>query len=567
MDRGGSSIVFNGELYNFRSLRSSLEPEYDFRTDSDTEVFLQGYRKWGTDVFDRARGMFSVVIWDATDQAMVLARDPVGQKPLLYYSDDNTFMAASELQGLMAADRVSPKADPASLSWYLSMGYVPSPRTGFFNVKKLPPGHYMVVEDARIQTQVRYWNPVDLSRREPVPTGELTRRIRSTLRKAVERRMVSDVSLGAFLSGGIDSSIVVGLMSELADQPVKTVSVGFEADAFDERDYARVAAEAFGTDHEEHTVHTDLSELLPQLVRHYGEPYADSSAVPTYYLSRETRKHVKVALSGDGGDEAFGGYRRYRALRYLGRLNGWLPRLLRRGIQKLARPFKHPSARRSGFGEALRLASALGESPVRQYLSMVGLGYDDFKARLAEGPLRKPAQRGGDQWLGRWFRRFEHLEDPAQRAMVVDMMSYLPGDLLVKTDIATMMNSLECRSPFLDRDLLELSLRIPGREKIRGRNHKACLRDAFHDLLPEAIRSRGKMGFGVPLADWFRSGDHGDYLTDVLRTENPTFGRLVNRRGLLELLDAHRQHQLDASPLLWAMVMMKLWIREFDVRL
>ncbi|MFB6347585.1 MAG: asparagine synthase (glutamine-hydrolyzing), partial [bacterium] len=446
MSRGKSRIVYNGELYNFKELREKLTPKYNFKTDSDTEVFLQGYREWGTDVFDRARGMFSLAIWDGPEQKMVLARDPVGQKPLVYYSKDNKFMAASELQGLMASDHVSSKADPASLSWYLSLGYVPAPRTGFFNVKNLPPGHYMTVKDNQIQKQVRYWDPVSLSRQSSISSKNLSERIRDRLETAVERRLISDVPLGAFLSGGIDSTIVVGLMSTLMDRPVTTVSVGFERQQYDERDYARTAANAFNTDHHEYTVRTDLEDLLPKLVRHYGEPYADSSAVPTYYLSRQTRDHVKVALSGDGGDEAFGGYRRYRAMRYLGYLSGWIPRFVRKGLQVVSSGLAS-SQRRSGWGEFLRIMNVIGEPPTTQYASMVGLGHDSQKASLAKGPLKKPAERGGEQWLNRWFRRFDHVQDPAQRAMFVDMMSYLPGDLLVKTDIATMMNSLECRSP------------------------------------------------------------------------------------------------------------------------
>lgn len=568
MSRGDSSIVYNGELYNYRSLRETLRSQgYRFRTQSDTEVFLQGYRKWGTDFFDRVRGMFAVVLWDGAREELVLARDHVGQKPLYYYQGENQFVAASEVQGLLAAsDHISRRADPASLSWYLSLGYVPSPRSGIADVKSIPPGHYMRVSGTAVKRQVRYWDPVRVSQSDGVVEDPVDA-VRDTLRTAVERRLISDVPLGAYLSGGLDSSIVTSLMQELSEETVTTVSVGFSDETYDERDHARRVAEHLGTNHHSFRVHPNLQQTLPELVQHFGEPFADSSAVPSFYLAERTRSRVKVALSGDGGDEAFGGYRRYRALRQLSWIKGILPRVVLDGVQSVGSLLPDPGDRRSRRGELTRILRFLGENSVKQYNDMVGLGFDDLKETLARGALEQPASRGGEQWLQRWFRRFDHVEDPAQRAMFVDLMSYLPEDLMAKTDITSMMSSLEVRSPFLDRDVLELSLNLPGDRKIRGSNQKAVLKEAFGEALPERTLNRSKMGFGVPLARWFRENPEADYLRSVLLEEGTGLESILDRRGLEQLLSEHRDGRRDAGPFLWAVTVLNLWASEFDVRL
>ncbi len=567
MTRDGYALVFNGEIYNYRNLREQLKTAgYSFQTESDTEVFLQGYRKWGLDLFDRVRGMFSAVLWDEQTEQSVLVRDHVGQKPLFYYQGEDQFVAGSEIQGLLSAsDRINRRADPASISWYLSLGYIPSPRSAFFDLKKLPPGHYMVLDGTTIREQVRYWDPVDISRQSQIE-GNVEESLRETLRTAVRRRLVSDVPLGAFLSGGLDSSVIVGLMADELDKNFKTISVGFEEDTYDERDHARTVADRYGTDHRSFTVSPCLEDVLPNLVRHFGEPFADSSAVPTYYLAQKTRGLVKVTLSGDGGDEVFGGYRRYRAIRYWSYLKTIVPGRLLKGAKWIGEYLPDSTDRRSSYGEFLRLMRMGSHSSIKQYLNMVGLGYDDLKEELARGPLSKPARRGGEQWLERWFRRFDHIEDPAQQAMFVDLMSYLPGDLLVKTDITTMMNSLECRSPFLDRDVLELGLRMRVNQKIQGNNGKAILEQAFRDYLPESIRTRTKMGFGVPLASWFRNEPEANYLREVLMDAGPALWNFLDRQRVAELLRSHQSEKTDAAPVLWALTVLSLWAEEYDVR-
>jgi asparagine synthase (glutamine-hydrolysing) len=566
MVREGYSLVYNGELYNYRQLRRQLNQRgYNFETDSDTEVFLNGFREWNYELFDRVRGMFAAVIWDPDANETVLVRDHVGQKPLFYYQNDNQFTAGSEIQGVLnSSDQIERRVDPASLSWYLSLGYVPSPRTGFFNVKKLPPAHYMIVKNNAIKRQVRYWDPTTLSQSTRVPENP-KQTVRNTLKKAVERRMVSDVPIGAFLSGGLDSSIVVALMSELGESRVSTISVGFEEDAYDERSHARTVADHFDTDHHSFSVSQSLDEILPSLVRHLGEPFADSSAVPSYYLANKTSDVVKVALSGDGGDETFGGYRRYRAMRYLSYLKGILPGTILRSLQSMGSLIPGRADRRSRFGELRRIIGFLGENSVKQYNEMVGLGYDDLKQRLAQGHLTSHAERGGEQWLTRWFKRFEHVEDPAQQTMLVDLMSYLPGDLQVKTDITTMMNSLECRSPFLDRDVLELSFNLPENLKIDGTDQKSILKKAFGDRLPQQILNRSKQGFGVPLAQWFRDDPQASYLRTVLMDGGGAISSVIDSDRVKRLLERHRDGETDAGPLLWAIVMLYLWADEYDV--
>ncbi|MFB6346622.1 MAG: asparagine synthase (glutamine-hydrolyzing), partial [bacterium] len=567
--RDGYSIIYNGEIYNYLRLKSELSTKgYTFETKTDTEVLLQGYREWGSDVLDRVRGMFSFVIWDDDRERMFLARDPAGQKPLVYYAEGGEFAAASEIQTLLKQSLVSRKADPASLSWYLSMGYVPSARTGFFKIKKVPPGHYMTVKDGRIQDQVRYWDPVSLSpKSEPLSEDRLYDELRSRMNTAVERRLVSDVPVGAFLSGGIDSTLVVGLMQEMKSDPLKTVCVGFQEDRYDEREYGKEVADFFQTDHNEFEVDLELESVFSDLVRHFGEPFADSSAVPTYYVSKKAREVVKVVVSGDGGDELFGGYRRYRAMRYLNSVSNWTPGFLRRFMGGVGRNMDRPEDRRSRSGELQRLLSSVDQTPVQQYMGMVGLGADDLKARIGIGPLERPAQRGGDQWLERWFRKFDHVEDPAQQAMNVDIMSYLPEDLLVKVDITTMMNSLECRSPFLDRDLMELAFRIPPELKINGSDHKYCLKKAYDDYIPERVKKRSKQGFGVPLTKWYREGEEAQFLEDRLMSQNHAFYRMIDRYTLETTLEQHQAGDIDVAPFLWALTMMKGWFDEFDVKL
>jgi len=565
MVRGKNAIAYNGEIYNFRQIKKELKKEgMKFHTNSDTEVILQGYRQHGEDILDRLRGMFSLVIWDEKKKQLLLARDHAGQKPLYYYRDKEFFIAGSELQALLARPEISNRLNKEILPDYLRLGYIPTPDSGISGIKKLPPGHRMILRPEKEADILSYWSLADKSTTKTI--NNPGNALRKTLKQAVKRRLVSDVPVGAFLSGGIDSSIIVGLMQQLMVRPVQTVTVGFSDDRYDERDYARLVADFHGTDHHEYQANIKLKELLPRLVHHFGEPFADPSAVPTYYVASQARRAVKVALAGDGGDELFGGYRRYRAMQILAKIRRWLPAPVRKLIQRGFKRLGIPANRRSKPGELLRVFQHLGESEAGQYLAMVGLGGENIVNKICCNELK-------EHWFNTWeilpFKKeiFAQPGEAAEKVMLIDLLTYLPGDLLVKTDITTMMNSLECRCPYLDRDLIELSRRISINQKIKGRQGKVCLRQAFADLLPEQIQNRGKMGFGVPLARWFREGEKSNYLAEILMNSHDGFFSLIDREELEKALTAHINEEIDIAPLLWALVMFKLWLEEMNIKI
>jgi len=493
----------------------------------------------------RLRGMFAFALWDEPRGRLLLARDRLGQKPLVYHDDGQRLVFASELQALLEAPGVPRRLSPVGLDLYLTYQYVPAPHTILEGIHKLPPAHILVADGDGSRVR-RYW---DIPR-QVEDVGEV----------------VSDVPLGAFLSGGIDSSITVGLMSRQSREPVRTFSIGFGERAYDELAYARAAAEAFQTDHREFTVEPDAVALLPTLVRRYGEPFADSSAIPTFYLAQRTREHVTVALSGDGGDEAFGGYDRYRAMGLAERFDR-LPRLFRRAVLggpgRLVR--RLPTSKPRTLARRLRrFAEALDLPRADRYLDWVAyfreadrawLYADDFLARLE-------AHRPGD-YLREEFAAVEGL-DAAAATAAVDAATYLPNDILVKVDIASMANSLEVRSPFLDHEVFAFGLTLPTRLKVGSlaRGGKLLLRQAFADLLPPRILRREKMGFGVPMASWLR-GPLRDHLRRVVLSPE-SLGRGYFRPETLERLVAeHLEARADHADRLWALMVLEQWHREF----
>ncbi len=567
MSYEGNAIAYNGETYNFRALRSKLKTAgFSFKTDSDTEVILKGYLHWGTEIFDRVRGMFSLAIWDEKRSIMLLARDHLGQKPLFYFKSDNHFIAASEMQALLEQDTVCRRLNREAFPDYFKLGYISAPKSAIKNVKKLPPGHFMTINSQKKIKLTRYWNPIDYHHNRTTVKNPL-KKIRDTVRTAVKRRLVSDVPVGAFLSGGIDSSIIVSLMQQLNDEPTRTVTVGFEQEDFDERKFARQIARDKNTEHHEYGVDINLSKLLPKLIKHFGEPFADSSAVPTYYVARQTRKVVKVALSGDGGDELFGGYRRYRAMQLLNTAGRLSPAFLRKLLQAISKKAGIPASRSSKTGELLRILQHLGENEIGQYTSMVGIDDQDLSSQLLNPHFLNDTSVNQEELFSSILNKIPKDRGAGERFMLLDLLTYLPGDLLVKTDITTMMNSLECRCPFLDRDVVELALSLPENIKIKGTLGKACLREAFSDLLPPEIKKRGKMGFGVPLASWFRRGPESDYLTGILLEKNSDFFTLMNRQKLEKYLRLHRDGKIDIASFLWATAVFKLWFSELNIKI
>ena len=508
-------VVFNGEIYNFRRLRQRLEGSgHRFRTESDTEVIVHLYEDEGPDMLRHLDGMFALAVWDARRNQLLLARDRLGKKPLVYRHEPGRLLFASELKSILEVPGVPREIDPQSLDEYLTYQYVPHPRTIFRGIAKLPPAHYAVYRDGRLELGC-YWQP-DFNREEDRPYEEYVDELRQTLSDAVEARLQSEVPLGAFLSGGVDSTVIVGLMQRLSGEPVRTFSIGFPVAEYDETRYARIAAEAFGTVHQEFRVEPDAVEVLDELVWHYDEPFADSSAVPTWYVSQLTRQHVTVALTGDGGDELFVGYPRYRAVRlgeYFDRLPGVAaadagrPLLAETAVQPAAEVEAPPlETVRRGAGPIARAA-------------VPGLDFD-----LQRGPPRRNSTARSS------WRRLPNADpiellwsaaargagrDPVTMISLTDLVTYLPCDLMTKVDIASMAHGLECRQPFLDHRLVELAMRIPVRYKFRRGRGKRILLDAFADLVPRAIRRRPKMGFGVPLDAWFR-GPLAGFARDVL---------------------------------------------------
>lgn len=559
-------ITFNGEAYNFGVLRNELESlGYRFRTRTDTEVVVCAYERWGVDCLKRLRGMFAFAIWDQPRRRLFLARDRAGKKPLFYTRAGGCFLFASELQALLAAPQVPREVDYSAIDSYLSWGYVPAPFTAFHGIFKLPPAHCLTLDMSKDEPAVRierYWS-LEYEPKLRVTEEEAAEGLREKLSEAVRLRLISDVPLGAFLSGGIDSSIVVGLMAGQSDRPVKTFSIGFKEAAYSEVDHARRVAARFSTDHHEYVVEPDALAILPLLVRHYGEPYADSSAIPTFYLSKMTRASVKVALNGDGGDESFAGYERYLGNRIAERIRG-VPgsALSARAISRVLPDLPDPINPRNRLRQAKRFLSAASRPMAERYGRWVTFFDEQAKQQLYAKDLsaRLNGSRPAD-WMRSLFEDVRGL-DAVDAAMAVDVRSYLPYDLLVKVDITSMANSLEARSPFLDHEVMEYAARLPVKFKLRGKQSKHLLKHAFSDLLPKETIRRRKMGFGVPVGEWFR-GPLRKLLEDTLFSEQSARRGYFQPQAISRLVTGHVERRADNSFSLWNLLMLELWHREF----
>jgi asparagine synthase (glutamine-hydrolysing) len=560
---GKIQITFNGEIYNFQALRRQLEGlGYHFRTRTDTEVIVNAYEAWGVDCLRRLRGMFAFAIWDAERRRLFLARDRVGKKPLFYGQFGKRFLFASELQGLLADPAVPRQVDAAAIDAYLSWGYIAAPHTAYKNIFKLPPAHYLTldVKESGFAIDVaRYWS-LEYAPKLELGEAEAVEALREKLTEAVRLRMISDVPLGAFLSGGIDSSIIVGLMAKLSSRPVKTFSIGFEEAAYNETGHARRIAELWQTEHQEFTVKADALAILPTLVRHYGEPYADSSAIPTFYVSQMTRRSVTVALNGDGGDESFAGYERYLGNRLAERASRFPGFALSAGTLNRVLPDSvNPKNR---LRQAKRFLAVASQPMAARYGQWVGFLSETDKQQLyaADFQARRNGSRPQD-WLAQLFEKVHGL-DPVDAAMAVDVQSYLPFDLLVKVDITSMANSLEARSPFLDHEVMEFAARLPVDLKLRGRQAKYLLRRAFPEMLPAENVERRKMGFAVPVGEWFRSSLR-ELLQEALLSGQATGRGYFQPQAIARLVGEHLQRRADHSAKLWNLLMLELWHREF----
>ena len=558
---GAVTITFNGEIYNYLELREELaEKGHQFRSHSDTEVLLASYREWGRAFVERLSGMFAFALWDEPRRRLVLARDRVGKKPLFYRTDSSGMSFASEPKAFLAEPDFVARADLQGVSRYLTFQYVPTPGSAFAGVQKLPPGHVMVVEDGRVAL-TRYW-ALSYAHQPPITESDALEQLDHQLREAVRRRLISDVPLGAFLSGGIDSGLVVSYMAEL-DTTVRTFSIGFSEREYNELPAARLVAERYGTTHVEFVVEPHAVDLLPKLVWHYGEPFADSSALPTYVLSELTRQHVTVALNGDGGDESFIGYDRYLGIDLAQRL-AHVPAPLRRvaagGARQLERATRHPVARR-----LRRFLEQSTAPPRRQYGSWMMHFEPRLRNELITPEFRAATVDDADAVVDRLF---DSSDAPTlvEQSVDSDVRSYLPDDLLVKVDIATMAHGLEGRSPFLDHELMTFAARLPLSLKLRGRTKKHLLKQLAARRLPPALLTLPKKGFGVPIDHWFKT-ELGVFAKDVLLGGRAQ-SRGYFRRAVVERLFA--EHETGARRWhlqLWNLLMLELWFQMFiDVR-
>jgi len=555
-------IVFNGEIYNFQELRPDLlRRGHRFRSQTDTEVLLHLYEEYGVHCLQYLRGMFAFAIWDGSRRQLFLARDRLGKKPLCYQRDGEALRFASEVKALLQDPTVEARPDPAGISHYLTYGYVPSPGSAFQGVRKLPPAHYLLWRDGTLEV-VRYWR-LRRDRKRERPEEEWCREILARLEEAVRLRLISDVPLGAFLSGGIDSSVVVALMSRASGGPVKTFSIGFEEPEYDELRYARLVAEQYATDHHELVVRPDAVAILPKLAWHYDEPFGDSSAVPTYYVAQMTRQYVTVALNGDAGDENFGGYDRYVASLLARSFDHWpAAGLWRQGIRWGLALWPSPGGRRSLRSRGRRFLEGLTEQPERRYARWFCHFYGERKEELCRPEFR--AAWGQDDALEVLLTAYRQSDgaDFLDATLGVDAALYLPDDLLVKVDIASMAHSLEARSPFLDHEFMEFAATIPSDLKVRGRVKKHILKRALAGLLPEAILHRPKMGFGVPIDHWFRH-ELRELAYDTLLGPRCLARGYFRPEILQRLLDEHTRGTANWHYLLWNLLMLELWHRTF----
>ena len=562
-EAGTAWLVFNGEIYNYLELRADLEKlGHRFRTNSDTEAVVHAYERYGADCVKHLRGMFAFAIWDEREGELFLARDRVGKKPLLYsLTPAGEFVFGSEFRALLCHPRVSREVDYEALHHYLSFMCVPAPLTAFRGIRKLEPGHTLRFTRAGEIKIERYWEP-DFNRKEKWTEEEAGERAVEVLREAVRVRLMSEVPLGAFLSGGIDSSAVVALMSEESSSPVKTFSIGFEEQDFSELHHARRVAERVGAEHHEFIVRPDAVEVLPTLVEHYGEPFADSSAIPTYYVSRETRRHVTVALNGDGGDECFAGYERYAAMR-LAETYRRVPSALREGVvRQLIELMPSSELRRSRVRDVKRFARAASLPAVERYLRWISVFDTEAKDSLYadEFSARMRPHRAAD-FIAPWFARANGA-GIVDAALLADTMTYLPNDLLVKVDIASMANSLEARSPFLDHHVIEFAASLPAELKLRGRTTKYLLKKVLRQLVPVENLERRKQGFGVPIGHWFR-GEMQGFLRQTLLSEKHLRRGLFKPDAVGRLVEDHVAGRADHSHRLWTLLMLELWFEKF----
>ncbi len=553
-------VMFNGEIYNYESLRHDLLARgHKFTTRSDTEAIVHLYEEYGEECFAKLRGMFAIAIWDSNKRRMVLARDRVGKKPLYYFADRNHFIFGSELKAVLAADGVPRAIDPLAVCDYFSLSYIPAPRTIYRSVRKLLPAHYLVVSAAGLR-EAPYWR-LSFANVQNHTEAEWCELIREQLCEATRVRLMSEVPLGAFLSGGVDSSSIVAMMSGMMDRPVTTCSIGFSTQEYDESPYARQVASQFKTNHHEDVVEVQALDVLDKLAWHYDEPFADSSAVPTYYVSKMARRQVTVALGGDGGDENFAGYRRYIFDRMENRMRNLVPAPVRRtvfgplgrwypGLAWAPRPLR-----------AKATFQSLSRSPLEGYFNSISVFRPDEKALLFTRDFEQQLADYDSLDVLRKYYEEADTTDPLSRIQYVDIKTYLPDDILTKVDRASMAVSLELRAPILDHQFMELVASMPSDLKLRGGTGKYILKKAMEPLLPHDILYRPKQGFAIPVDRWFR-GELKDMAYDLVIERNQD--GILDRNYLSTIWKQHQAGRFDRSAYLWTVLMFRKWQQVFQ---
>ena len=551
---GTVSVVFNGEIYNYRELRELLEAAgHRFATSSDTETIVHGYEEWGRQVFDRLRGMFAIAVWDGRSRSLILARDRAGIKPLYYGEASGRLYFGSEAKSLLVNPDIERTLDPTALDHYLAYLYTPRDRSIFRGIRKLPPGHSLVLHDGRVQVE-HYWQlPATESFRGS--EAEALDRLEAILAEAVESHMMSEVPLGAFLSGGIDSSVVVALMARASARPVKTFAIGFDEAEFNELPHARAVARHLGTEHHEFVVTPDAVGILDRLIWHCDEPFGDASVIPTWYVSEIARRHVTVVLSGDGGDELFGGYDRYLPHPRVASFDRVAPGVGRAVASMAWRALPH-GVRGKNF---LRHVSRDAQG---RYLDSVTFYHADERAAMLSGDLRRQlAGHDAEAEFREPFTRLAHLPFSAQM-MAFDFETYLPGDCLTKVDRMSSAHSIETRVPLLDHRVAEFAASLPVDFKIRGDRRKHLLKQLAYRLVPRELLDRPKQGFGVPLTHWFR-GSMRELFGDVVGSPQARQRGYFDPAFVARLLDEHVSGRRDHALRLWQLLVFELWHRQY----
>ncbi|MCP4672186.1 MAG: asparagine synthase (glutamine-hydrolyzing) [Desulfobacula sp.] len=554
-------VVFNGEIYNFEEIRKILISKgHKFSTKTDTEIIVHGYEEWGFECLEKFQGMFSFALWDEKKNLLFLARDRLGIKPLYYYFDENRFYFASEIKAIIEDRTINRKMNNQALSDYFSIGYVPTPKSIFQNISKLPAGHFLVLQNKQKRVQ-KYWD-LEFCPDLRLTESQWCEKIIEVLRESVRLRLISDVSLGAFLSGGIDSSLIVGLMAELMDDSVITNSIGFSVDKYNELEYARETAQIFNTSHNEFTVNPDALNVIDKLSWHFDEPMADSSSIPTYYVSKMARENVTVALSGDGGDENFAGYRRYYFDLLENKLRNIIPgQIKKQVIGKIASIYPQgPWLPQVMRGKTL--LTNLSNDPVHGYFNSMSFFLPDAKSNLFTQDFIK--ELAGYDSIDVFQKHYNDCasSDPLTKIQYIDFKTYLSEDILTKVDRASMANSLEVRVPILDHKFVEMVAQIPSKLKLKNRVSKYILKKSADKILPGNIINRKKMGFSIPIDVWLKNELREKFL-DVLHDKNSPDSGIFNKAYIEQMYVAHLKGKQNNTRPLWTYMSFKLWERKF----